>query len=114
MKFPGAYFGIGASATFLEDSSVKLSNFGDVGDYSYKTGYAADGSIGYDFGGVRTEVEYTYRNNNTDKFAGFDASGSRLQSHAFMGNGFIDIPTGTIVKPYIGAGAGYALIHPEG
>lgn len=111
---PGAYIGLAAVGTDLQDNDIKTGYFGDIGKASYKLGGGGTVNLGYDFGNVRTEAEYTFRYNETDKIAGFGVSDSRLESHAFMANLLFDIPTGTMIKPYIGGGAGYAIIDADG
>jgi outer membrane autotransporter protein len=79
-----------------------------------KNGYYMQGAIGYDYGMFRSELELSYRRNDVD---GHELNGAALgnpggdaESFAGMLNGYIDIPTGTVVTPYIGAGIGFARV----
>lgn len=81
-------------------------------------GYALQGAVGYDYGMVRSEIELSYRRNDAD---GHKRNGTVLAnpggeatSLAGMVNGYVDIPTGTIVTPYVGLGVGFARVDADG
>jgi len=76
-------------------------------------------AIGYDWSRnnlpVRTELEYTYRyrfdfDTRVNGGTGGTNSGvaNNLSTHTVMLNAFYDIDTGTRIKPYAGAGIGWA------
>lgn len=80
-------------------------------------GYTIDAAIGYDYGDMRSEIEVAYRNSGVD---GHKSNGASLndpdgqaESYAFMLNGYYDIPTGTVLTPYIGAGIGFARVDAD-
>ncbi|NBX67249.1 MAG: porin family protein [Proteobacteria bacterium] len=79
-----------------------------------KNGYSVQGAVGYDYGMFRSELELSYRRNDVD---GHTRNGVTLgnpggdsESFAGMINGYVDIPTGTVVTPYVGAGVGFARV----
>lgn len=57
----------------------------------------------------RAEGELSYSNAKVDSFSGTDGSGD-TSMFGLMFNGYLDIPTGTKWTPYIGAGAGVAVV----
>lgn len=81
-------------------------------------GYLVQGAVGYDYGMVRSEVELSYRRNEVDghQFNGAALAnpGGDATSFAGMVNGYVDIPTGTIVTPYVGLGVGFARVDADG
>jgi opacity protein-like surface antigen len=88
-------------------------------------GYAFGINAGYDHGllthniGLRTELEYTYRNNEVDTHSINGASPSagatgEVTSNAFMANAIAYAETNTPIKPYIGGGLGFAMVEYEG
>ena len=75
-------------------------------------------SVGYDWGLVRTEVEYAYRNVDfpTDvvvflPFCCFVRVEDDIDIHSFSGNLFVDIPITQRVGAFVGGGAGISLIE---
>jgi opacity protein-like surface antigen len=90
----------------------------------------ADLNFGYDLGGLRAEVSYAYTAGSTNNFTisgtdsysvrGFgaistlaasgDASSVPLSRQSLLFNVAVDIPTGSRVIPYIGAGIGVAWL----
>jgi len=68
---------------------------------------------------TRYELEFTYRYNTLDKYKGHSIKG-HAGTQAYMANLVYDFPTRYFIKPYIGAGVGYAkqifngkLKHPS-
>ncbi len=61
----------------------------------------------------RAEGELSYSNANVDSFSGTNGSGE-TSMFGLMFNGYLDIPTGTKWTPYIGAGAGVAVVNFDG
>lgn len=82
-------------------------------------GYAVSGAVGYNFGaGWRSELEVAYRNNDVDSLenaagASLPSPGGDVTSTAFMFNGYYDLPTGTALTPYVGAGIGLARVNVD-
>jgi opacity protein-like surface antigen len=109
----GYYVGVQGGANY---------NYLGLGKHTHiytDTGYLVSGAIGvktcYD---VRLEGEIAYRNNSLDKlkihYKNFKHSqhlGGHFSSLSFMANAIYDIPVCYCVKPYVGAGIGYARNH---
>ncbi len=115
----GVYVGIAGGVNMLSDSDFDVLGTVDV-DNEYETGFAVSGAVGYDFGnvwqlgGVRTELELSYRENDIDDHdvaaLGGDQPGSTGEAStiALMVNALHDFDTGSAITPYIGGGVGYA------
>ncbi|MEM9216888.1 MAG: outer membrane beta-barrel protein [Cyanobacteria bacterium P01_F01_bin.150] len=78
------------------------------------TGFGLNGAIGYQFQDARAELELGYSNNTVNGVsigdaAEIDADGS-FDTWTLAANGYYDIPTGTALRPYIGAGLGVAKL----
>jgi len=106
----GYYAGLQAGANFHHLSHGRHCKV------STDTGYLVNGSIGvktcYD---VRLEGEIGYRRNCLDKvkihyskFRHDQKVGGHASSLSYMANAIYDIPVCYFVKPYVGAGIGYA------
>ena len=66
--------------------------------------------IGYDFVGPRVEFEGIYRNNaRTSAFPG-TALNNQVGQLGIMANLMYDFMPASVITPYIGAGAGLALV----
>lgn len=118
----GFYIGAFGGANFI--STSRDCRGGDYSRRRFDTGYVVTGSIGYRWcHNVRFEFEYGYRNNKVRHRrdgseslaadAGCDSSGKRNRNfyqNAYMFNGFYDISfcNDWCLKPYVGAGIGYA------
>lgn len=76
-------------------------------------GYGIFGAAGYRFpGNLRAEAELGYGTMDFDSArigAGRVGLGGDVDMYSLTGAGFYDIPTGTVLTPYLGAGAG--LVH---
>lgn len=115
----GVYLGLGGGLNFLGDSDLDVLGNVNV-DNEYDTGYALSGTVGYDYGqvwqygGLRSELELSYRENDIDGHDVAALGGAQPGSTgdaattALMLNGYHDFSTGTPFRPYIGAGVGYA------
>jgi OOP family OmpA-OmpF porin len=75
--------------------------------YTFDTGFAAGGFVGYDFVGLRLELETAYRGNNGR--SSFGTSGTYNQL-AVMANAYYDFLPGAILTPYVGGGLGMAFV----
>ena len=71
----------------------------------FNTGWVAGGALGYDFIGLRVEVEGVYRENTGTLAVGGLSAGFNFNEVAIMGNVFYDFLAGSAIVPYIGAGA---------
>jgi OOP family OmpA-OmpF porin len=80
---------------------------------SFNTGFVVGGAVGYDFFGPRLEVEGVYRENTgTLTIGGLSGSaGVNFNQVAIMGNFFYDFMAGSVIVPYVGAGAGVAFLN---
>jgi outer membrane protein OmpA-like peptidoglycan-associated protein len=90
---------------------------GDKDIIKYNAGWGVSGSGGYAFGnGLRTEGELAYRRNQVNSITGAGAgttNDGHLRNLNAMANVLYDFTTGTRLTPYIGAGAGGALVDAE-
>ncbi|WP_185999979.1 outer membrane beta-barrel protein [Novosphingobium lindaniclasticum] len=77
----------------------------------YKSGFTGELGGGYDFGPVRVEQTGGYMSLKAKGLGDDDYSGSGRNKAMFASIGaFVDIPTGSIVEPYIGGGVGAARV----
>ncbi len=106
------YAAINGGLSLASDS--KLTKNGFAATMSFEPGFAIGGSFGADFGAARAEVEIAYKTSSTDKI---EAAGNSASIDGDMGllsymlNGYVNIPLGTSVKPYVGAGLGVATAY---
>ncbi len=101
----GFYVGVHGGLNWLLNSTI-----GGVGA-SPQTGWAAGAKIGYDFVGPRVEVEGTFRQNQLGvTVPNMVAPASQMDQLGIMANLLYDFSPGATITPYIGAGAGVALI----
>jgi len=136
--------GIGASASsttsYTNVGGINNLNVSSTSNNSFTTGSSstagADFSIGYDLGGIRTELNYAFTTGNTSSTnlfgSGTDAyvtTGSANRTgtsnaaatigpltftrQSLLLNTAIDIPTGTRLVPYFGGGIGAAWLSLE-
>jgi outer membrane protein OmpA-like peptidoglycan-associated protein len=118
----GLYIGAGAGANWLQstDDTVAFPATPGPGvgvvatsaDVEFDLGFGGVLSVGWGFGnGLRAELEGNFRQNDVDQVtaAGVPGpSGGRQRSYGAMVNVLYELPFQFIVKPYIGAGVGYA------
>jgi len=101
----GFYVGGNLGLNILGDTSLS----GAVSlPISYDPGPMFGGVFGYDFGMIRFDAEITYRDNDIDVI-GVNAEGS-TSALSYMVNGYFDIPTHLALRPYVGAGIGFATV----
>lgn len=125
------YVGVGAGAMIVEDLSLDIGTFKNAGALDHKVGYDVEGTVGYDFGGFRTEVEVGYRRasvtsgrftnpgipataNGSGPLAtgNFDLSGNS-NALSFMVNGMFDFGDDDGLQGFVGAGAGVARVSTK-
>jgi len=114
----GIYLGIAGGVNLLDETNIDILNGAATVENDYEAGYAVSGTVGYDYGrlwkygGLRSELEFAYRENDIDvhQLGGANLPGSRgdAVTYSLMLNGFHDFQTGTLFRPYVGAGLGYA------
>ena len=94
---------------FLEQAATGLTEGEGKGDWEFDAGFVASGAVGYQFGPMRADAEFSYL---TANFA-FTADGSaakddNLTALLLLANFWYDVEIGGIVAPYAGIGAGGA------
>lgn len=113
-EIDGYYVGVASGVNFNHYGNKRVRFDSDCG-------YLVSGSIGvktcYD---LRFEGEVSYRRNQLDKIKVriedqklSTKLGGDISSLAFMANAIYDIPVCFALKPYVGAGIGYARNHFE-
>jgi outer membrane protein OmpA-like peptidoglycan-associated protein len=109
----GLYLGLGGGANWARDAEFEGGGINTEAEYD--TGWAGIGAIGYGFGnGLRLELELGYRTNDIDSVQGVTGASGDTSVWSGMVNALYDIPTGWVVNPYIGVGAGYARVKVDG
>ncbi len=51
------YVGVGGGVMIVEDIDLDIGTVANAGTLDHRTGYDFEGTVGYDFGGFRAEVE---------------------------------------------------------
>ena len=101
---PGVYLGVEGGLNWMFNTTILGQQV------SPQTGWAAGGKIGYDFIGPRIEVEGLYRQNNNGYFFGNRAITGQISQVTAMANFLYDFMPGSVITPYIGAGAGVGFV----
>ncbi len=87
------------------------------GTYTSKDGWVGSAAVGYAFPfHMRAEIEGAMTDGNkfdAGKVPAIDAGKVQMSGQRVMANLYYDIPTGTAIKPYIGAGAGVMRVHSK-
>ena len=106
----GLYVFGGLGANWVDDSDI---SGGASGEVDFDTGFVGAVAVGYGFGnGLRFEGELGYRQNETDDFSGVDLSG-RGEASSLMFNLLYDFDVSPRFVPYVGLGAGLAVVQAE-
>ena len=89
-----------------------------TGNIIYDDGWNAGGGGGYDFGRLRAELDFSYRENNVVRIhdgvpGSFSIPGDKTSVKSAMLNLFWDMENTTRFTPYIGVGLGAALIDVD-
>jgi OOP family OmpA-OmpF porin len=101
---PGFYVGAEGGLNWLLNTTI-------LGSSVYpQTGFAAGGVIGYDFVGPRVELEGIYRNNQHNVSFPGRAINNQVGQLGIMANVMYDFAAGSVITPYVGAGAGVAFV----
>ena len=96
-------FGIRPDADIAGPSGNKFDN---------DPAFVINGAIGVELNPmIRVEGEIGLHNNTAD-VAGFPQDFT-FSAVSFMGNGYFDIPTHSPLRPYVGAGLGFAVVNVE-
>ena len=101
---PGIYIGAEGGVNWLLNTTISGVNV------SPQTGWAVGGVIGYDFVGPRVEIEGVYRQNNTNLWVPGAAVNGQVGQLGILANLLYDFMPGSVITPYIGAGAGVAFV----
>ena len=117
--YEGLYGAIGAGLSYIGPDRDVESDLGSAvvfdSEADYENGIGVYTALGYAYpNNWRGEFEFSYRDNDVRHFAGdglgFSGWPSQLtgdiQTYSFMLNAIRDIPTGSIVTPYVGGGIG--------
>lgn len=110
----GWYVGLGGGVGFQQDSDAIIGGITNVMEFD--PGFVLNGNVGYGFENqLRPEFEVSYRRNNVDAVSGTGSgtNNGHEDALAFMGNLFYDFDTRSGLTPYIGAGAGAALVAAD-
>jgi opacity protein-like surface antigen len=85
-------------------------------DAAFELGWSANGALGYQFGGIRAEAEFSYLSVNQNKIGETELKAEdydalpQLTAMSFMANGWYELDTGTPFSPFIGIGLGAANV----
>ncbi len=113
-----AVYGVGRFAMQFADGSVVKSNGTEVGDFDLDNA-GLDIGVGVKLNDMfRAEITYNYRGGGENEKTWLSSSSYiketyTLTTSGVMLNGYIDIPTNSAVKPYIGAGVGFTNVEYE-
>ena len=101
---PGIYIGAEGGLNWLLNTNIAGVNV------SPQTGWAVGGVIGYDFVGPRVEIEGVYRQNGTNLWIPGAAANTQVGQLGILANLLYDFMPGSVITPYIGAGAGIGFV----
>ena len=105
----GVYLSVKGGRTNPNMNSKK-DNFYDKAGIDFDDVWFVSGAFGYRWGYFRAELEYTYRDDYSEKVAGTvpgTSSETSLEAKSYMVNGYIDLMPNYIISPYISGGLGY-------
>ena len=108
---PGVYIGAEGGLNWLLNftANTGLAAFPTV-SVTPQTGWAVGGVIGYDFVGPRVELEGVYRNNQLNIGVPGTTINNQVGQLGIMANLLYDFMPGSVITPYIGAGAGVGFV----
>ena len=105
----GAYFSAGLGFNKLSDTkalgSVASRDGKGNGTWKHDSGITGDFGIGYDFGRIRTEINYVSSTNKLNSLNGASAKVNAKSSSWFFSTAY-DFRAGKKWQPYISAGVG--------
>lgn len=116
------YLGAEIGVNLLNDTTVTgdgtfgatTYNGANLGKSEGDLGWAAVGQVGAPITPwLRLEGEFGYRGNTLDRNSANRLDGD-VGIFSFMANGYVDIPTGSALTPYVGIGAGGAAVWMDG
>ena len=123
-KLGWSYTSVNNIKESYSSSAHSLSYSGSIDDSYGKSVFAGGIALGYDLSPqtnvpIRTEVEYMYRSDWKEEGDTYDLGvatqsiDTKIQAQTVFINTYVDIPTGTPFTPYVGAGAGVAMVKTE-
>lgn len=109
------YTELGAGAAFQSETDISQSGFQATSDFD--TGFIISGAVGKQFQSLRGEGELLYLTNDFDSIsiAGLGSAplDGDVSTFAGMVNVYYDFDTGTMWRPFVGAGLGYANVSVD-
>ena len=126
-KGMGAYFSGNFGYSVLSDSDLSVFEI-TFATLSFDPGFNVGGALGYDYGDVRAEIEWTIHSWDIDTgnipgviggvaIVGCPCTGTiggDVLANSFMVNGYYDFEMGnSSVEPYFGAGWGLSNVNAE-
>ncbi len=105
-----------AVLSFVDDSAKNLANGAGYGDFDVGNG-GFDIGVGYRLNNwLRAEVTYNYRGGGENEKMVYGAgvysdNKYSVTTSGVMLNGYVDIPVGGAVVPYVGAGVGFTNVE---
>src|SRR3981081_554171 len=108
---PGVYIGAEGGLNWLLNFTANTNNpVFPTGSVAPQPGWAVGVVIGYDFVGPRVELEGVYRNNQINVGVPGTAINNQVGQLGIMANLLYDFMPGSVITPYIGAGAGVGFV----
>jgi len=122
------YVGVGGGVMLVEDMDLDIGTVDNAGTLDHKKGYDFEGTVGYDFGAFRAEVEVGYREADikSGRFVapgipdtasgagplvtGDYAMNGDTNALSFMVNGMFDFGDDDGLQGFVGGGAGVARV----
>ena len=127
------YIGAELGPMIVEDIDFDIGALDNAASVDHEYGWDAGGTIGYDFGGFRVEVEGSYRRADVDSInatttipaftatggvanaaaGNFDTAGGRTSALSFMLNGLLDFGPDDGLQGFVGGGVGVARVKAK-
>ena len=111
----------GSSKNFYVNLGAGIGRMGDIksnrengaqGKYQFENGFAGSVGIGYDFGPIRTEINYKSTATDLNHITGTDLD-LPVTSKSWVWSAFYDFRNDRKWNPYVGLGLGNAEIEIE-
>ena len=97
-----------APFNFLGQAATAVTAGEGKGDWEFDAGFVASGAVGYQFGPMRADAEFSYLTANFAFTADDAAKDDNLTALLLLANFWYDVEIGGVVAPYAGIGAGGA------
>jgi OmpA-OmpF porin, OOP family len=111
------YISVLGGPNWAEDERI-VTTYSTTADFNFDTGFVVGGAFGAHLDswlrGLKVEIEAAYRRNDLDgHFTTSDGTytgtiNGHISNFSLMANAWYEIDLGSKVRPYIGAGAGWA------